>query len=185
MPSLKGQLLIAAPALADPNFARSVVLMVQHGEEGALGLVLNRPLETTVAEAWQQVNHESCDIPETVHLHQGGPCEGPLMVVHASQEHGQISVLKNLFFTTDKDMIEGLVNQRPGAMKFFVGYAGWGKGQLEREMEQGGWLTMPAGDEPVFAEVEDLWDRLMALIMKASAWGQVRPDLVPDDPSVN
>src|ERR1700720_344277 len=78
--SFQGQLLLASSRLADPNFARAVVLMVSHGEEGSLGLVLNRPLEMTVKEACEQVLETTCEIDDA--LHQGGPCEGPLMVLH-------------------------------------------------------------------------------------------------------
>lgn len=184
MNSFQGQLLIASPNLADPNFARTVVLMIQHGKEGAMGLVLNRPTDTTVAEAWKQINTGDCAVEGM--LYQGGPCEGPLMVLHASEPHGQMGVLRNLYFTTDREMIESLVVNHPAlSMKFFVGYAGWGPDQLENEMEQGGWLILPATDEPVFTTAEDLWERLMGVVMKAGVMGQVPPDLIPDDPSVN
>src|SRR5580698_10070881 len=77
MKSLKGQLLLASARLQDPNFLRSVVFLVQHGEEGALGLILNRPLETTVRQVCEQVSAASCAIEGQ--MHQGGPCEGLLM----------------------------------------------------------------------------------------------------------
>src|SRR5205814_2997514 len=80
MKSLQGQLLIASPKLFDPNFFRSVVLLVQHTENGALGLILNHPLEMTIANAWEQVSEMPCEA--TGVLHQGGPCDGPLMVLH-------------------------------------------------------------------------------------------------------
>src|ERR1700761_360810 len=83
---LKGKVLVASAELLDPNFARSIVLIVQHDENGAMGLVLNRPLETTVAEAWTQVS--AVPYPNNDTLFQGGPCEGPLMVVHREAERG-------------------------------------------------------------------------------------------------
>ena len=74
MKSLQGHLLVASPKLVDPNFFHTVVLLVQHNQEGALGLVLNRPLQTTVQEMWQEVGESQCEVDQP--LHQGGPCEG-------------------------------------------------------------------------------------------------------------
>jgi len=80
MKSLQGHLLIASPTLLDPNFRKSVVLLVQHNEEGAMGLVLNRPTETKLCEAWTQVAETDCASDASLNL--GGPCEGPLMALH-------------------------------------------------------------------------------------------------------
>ena len=91
MKSLQGQLLIASPKLFDPNFFRSVILLVQHGENGALGLVLNRPLEMTIANAWEQVSEMPCEA--TGFLHQGGPCDGPLMVLHTDASIPEMPVI--------------------------------------------------------------------------------------------
>jgi putative transcriptional regulator len=80
MDSLRGQLLLASRRLADPNFFHAVVLMVQHGEDGALGLVINRPLEVTIKQACDDSLEMVCETEGI--LHQGGPCQGPLMVLH-------------------------------------------------------------------------------------------------------
>src|SRR5687768_8432333 len=104
MDSLQGQLLIAAPRLADPNFFHTVVLMVQHNDDGALGLVLNRPLTAAIQTVWQQVSESPCLIEGF--LHQGGPCEGPLMVVHANADASDLEVMPGVYFSTNKDGIE-------------------------------------------------------------------------------
>src|SRR4051812_3769237 len=142
MKSLQGQLLIASPKLFDPNFFRSVVLLVQHSEAGALGLILNHPLEMTINDAWAQVSEIPCDAQGF--LHQGGPCDGPLMVLHTDASMNEMSVLPQVFFTTDRDEIQNLVTQNQSQMKFFVGYAGWSPGQLESELEDGEWLMTKA-----------------------------------------
>ncbi len=80
MTSLKGQFLIAAGSLADPNFSRSVVLILQHDAGGALGVVVNRPLEVTVRQACEQVLGVACDVDGP--LHHGGPCEAVMMVLY-------------------------------------------------------------------------------------------------------
>src|SRR4051812_33289830 len=119
MPSLQGHLLIASPRLMDPNFARAVVLMVQHGDEGALGLILNRPLGTTLREVCEKVLETDCAIE--AFLHQGGPCEGPLMVVHTDEAGGEIEVMPGVHFTAERGKIERLLTADEVTAKFFVG----------------------------------------------------------------
>lgn len=183
MESLQGQLLIAAPKLQDPNFFRTVVLLVQHNEQGALGVILNRPLEALIEEAWSQVSELPCNAEGS--LYQGGPCPGPLMVVHTDPALSQVEVTSGIYFNTDKESIEQLVVQSSGPLKFFVNYAGWGAGQLEGEIEGGGWITTPAGPEHVFRGDEDLWSVALRLAGRRSRLAGIDPKLIPDDPSVN
>ncbi len=181
MKSLQGKLLIAASALMDPNFSHTVILMVQHDENGALGLVLNRPLKTTVKEACEEALEMSCDVESA--LYQGGPCEGPLMVLHGQEEMaGQIEVCDGVQFTTQRDEIEQLIAQIDVQAKFFVGYSGWGTGQLEGEMESGSWLTGPATVELIFSDDERRWQNLVKQITLGQ-W--IDPKRIPEDPSVN
>lgn len=180
MESLQGKLLIASARLADPNFARAVVLMVQHTDDGALGLVLNRPLEATVQQACEQVLEESCAVEGQ--LHQGGPCEGPLMVVHTQEDYGELEILPGLYFTTERQKIEWLLRHEDAESKFFVGYSGWGAGQLEGEMETGSWLVCPADARMVFKGDEKQWTKLFTT---ATVGKWVKPEHIPDDPSMN
>ena len=184
--SLQGHLIVAAPRLRDPNFFKSVVLMVQHNDEGALGLILNRPLGATIEAAWEQVGETPCQVSGPIH--QGGPCEGPLMVVHTDEELSQVQVMPGVHFSTEKDAIEKLVGRDDAGqtrMRFFVGYAGWGPGQLEAEIELASWLSAPAAADQVFGPTEDLWDSLMKLIARSAAAPFMDPRIIPDDPSVN
>ena len=183
MKSLQGHLLIASPQLADPNFARSVVLIVQHNESGALGLILNRPLETNLQSVWEQVSDIPCLVDQP--LHQGGPCEGPLMVLHGDQEVSEMQVVPGVFWSTDKDSVEHLVSHNSSPMKFFVGYAGWGAGQLEGEMDTGAWLPAPATQDQIFADPEHQWSRLRRIITLTITYPWLDPRLIPDDPTAN
>jgi putative transcriptional regulator len=184
MTSLQGNLLVASPKLADPNFFHAVVLIVQHNDEGALGLVLNRPLQTTVREMWQEVGDGGdCEIDGP--LHQGGPCEGPLMVVHGDEERAEMKIRGGIYFCTSRERIEKLVDGTNGPAKFFVGYAGWTAGQLESEMGEGSWLTAPADAKSVFEGDEHLWTDLVRAISRAAVTHLVDPKRIPDDPSVN
>jgi len=180
--SYQGQILLASSRLVDPNFSRAIVLMISHSEEGSLGLVLNRRLEMTVKEACEQVLETTCDIKDA--LHQGGPCEGPLMVLYTQTPSLTLEpeVIPGIQFTTDRERIETLLKAADLTAKFFVGYSGWGPGQLEAEIEVGSWIPAAASKEFIFDEKSDQWSRLMT----ASTLGQnIRPEQIPDDPSMN
>lgn len=187
--SLKGQLLLASSRLMDPNFARSVILMVQHDENGALGLILNRPLQTTVKEVCDEALELPCAVEAS--LYQGGPCEGPLMVVHTSESAGQIQVMSDVFFTTDRGQIESLLlNGGEGggedtSVKFFVGYAGWAKGQLESEVQSGSWVMTPADREQIFVSDDGVSNQWSKLMTRVTLGAYIDPKRIPDDPTVN
>jgi putative transcriptional regulator len=183
MTSLKGQFLIASPKLHDPNFFRTVVLMVQHDENNALGLVINRALETSIKDAWEQVSESSCEIDAPIH--QGGPCEGPLMLVHTNPAFADLEIMPGLFFTTERENVEELVSRNHGEIKFFVNYSGWGPGQLEGELEAGGWLTAPASPDQVFSEKEDVWIKLYQHVSTPAVYHTLNPKVIPPDPSMN
>jgi len=146
--SLKGHLLVASPKLRDPNFFRAVILLVQHDEKGSLGLVLNRPMDVSIRSAWKKLSQTPCEIEG--HLHQGGPCEGVLMALHTDLEASDLEVLDGVQFSTTKDAIEHLVSHGGSHVRLFVGYSGWSAGQLEGELAEGAWLTIPATSEQIF-----------------------------------
>src|SRR5947209_6040985 len=181
MAGLAGKLLIASPRLADPNFQRTIVLLVRdNDEEGTLGLILNRPLNVTVKEACEEALETICLVDGP--LHEGGPCEGPLMVLHADETVGQWQVAPGVHFTTDKDGVEEILTSGRERVKCFAGYAGWGKGQLAGEIEEGAWLSYPATAELVFDEISHDWSKLLTHM----TYGKELPiERIPDDPSVN
>ena len=188
MKSLKGQFLIAAASLDDPNFSRAVVLVLRHDADGALGVVVNRPLDVTVRAACEQVLGVDCDLDGP--LHHGGPCEAVMMVLYpdaaAPTDGDDHLVLDGLGFTSDKDVIEGLLRQGWAddgvGPKVIVGYSGWGQGQLEAEMRTGSWLTVPATAARALGPAGPLWARL---VTEAKLGRFVDPKWIPEDPSVN
>ena len=198
MANYQGRLLIGAPDLADPNFYRSVVLLVSHDEEGALGVVLNRPTQTPLSQVWEQVGEGPC--LREAFLHVGGPCEGLLSAVHTDAEAGQLEVTDGLYFTAEAPLLTRLVEceSAPGLAagqgglatgvieaRFFIGYAGWGPGQLEAEVEGGGWLLTPASKADPFAATDDIWPRTLKRINPAWASLTFNPGIVPEDPNQN
>ncbi|MEX2025751.1 MAG: YqgE/AlgH family protein [Pirellulaceae bacterium] len=185
MNSLQGQLLVASTKLADPNFFRTVVLIVRHNEEGAMGMVVNRPATLTVREVWEKVGGSGCETDE--HLHVGGPCPGPLMALHERVDLADLEVGSGMYFTADPENIAQLVVQSQLAVRYFAGYAGWGAGQLEQEIATGAWVVLPAATEQVFAADESLWENLLSGARRRPGWlvDALGIRHVPPEPSMN
>ena len=181
VPSRKGTLLVASGQLMDPNFARSVVLIVQDDDDGVLGVILNRPLELTVAEACGPMGDAAGEIESPIN--QGGPCPGPLMVLHGDSDGGGERVVDGVWFTAEREPIEWIMRRDTTPAKYFANYSGWGVDQLEREIRDGSWLLTPASAADVFdADPETQWNKLTA---RMTAGGYINPDHIPDDPSTN
>ncbi len=183
MTSLTGRLLVASPHLADPNFVRTVALMVQHGEQGALGLVLNRPIEKTVQDLWREVGGGPCRCHDSVFF--GGPVPGPLMAVHCNPALAELEIMPGLFFAAAKQNLDALVADGGSPFKIFVGHSGWGPGQLDGELAEGAWLTTTAAAEFVFGGEENLWQSASKKIGRQWLEESLHIRDFPDDPSVN
>jgi putative transcriptional regulator len=183
MESLEGQLLVASPQLVDPNFARSLVLLIQHSQEGALGVVVNRPLGKTIQELWREVGSAPCHSRQPVYL--GGPVPGPLMSLHTKPTLAEAEPTSGVFFAAKKQHLDELVLTEEPAYKVFVGHAGWGAGQLESEFHQGAWRTLPATAEYVFSTDESLWETVFRQLGQAMLKSMLNVKELPPDPTVN
>jgi putative transcriptional regulator len=158
--SLQGHLLLAGPGLVDPNFWRTVVLLGEHSDEGALGVVLNRASETTVSEALPELAELAEDMGA---VHLGGPVQPSAIVVLADyvepEEAGSL-VLESIGFLPSEVDPAALGELRRA--RVYAGYAGWGPGQLESELAEGSWIVEPAIPEDVFTEDPDgLWSAVL------------------------
>jgi putative transcriptional regulator len=158
MGSLAGTLLVAAPKLNDPNFTRTVVLLVEHDRGGALGLVLNRPGAERLDSIWDESAHGPC--PSDLPVMNGGPLEGPLLALHAVPTMTDRDIVPGVFLAMRKDLVITLVRDERAPLLVFAGYSGWGAGQLEAELEAGDWTTTAATSELVFATADTLWQRV-------------------------
>lgn len=184
MQSLQGQFLIASPHLPDPNFLRTVVLMVQHDDEGALGLVLTRPTELTMSAMWKEVAEEEIDDESLVFL--GGPVQGPLMAIHSHPPASEIEIVPGVYFASDREHIETLVRENIEPKRIFIGYSGWGQHQLEAEMDAGGWLLLPAEADQVFTtDVDRLWKDVTGKIGADIMRSTLHLKGMPTDPTMN
>lgn len=183
MKSLTGKFLVASPQLGDPNFSQTVVLMIQHESQGALGLVLNRPSEKTVREVWEMIDKPPCESEQLVHI--GGPVPGPLLALHTLRSCADQEVLPGLYVTAQENAFEELVNQSEEKYRLYSGHAGWAAGQLDGELKASGWLTTSATVDDVFSDYETLWKRMTSRIGIGILAPGVRPDQVPKDPGLN
>ncbi|MEM6460033.1 MAG: YqgE/AlgH family protein [Planctomycetota bacterium] len=185
MDSLRGKLLLASPAMGDPNFERAVILMVQHGEEGALGLVLNRPTDTSLAEAMASLPGVECGIDGP--LHRGGPCDGPLMALHRDTVGGEERVMDGVCWSTQREYVEPVLAGAAGPAVFFAGYAGWGAGQLEGELQADAWVVTDTDGDTVLTpgEGEGWWLGLIRRQRRDTLGQRFDPKIVPPDPSMN
>ena len=178
--SLKGQLLIAGPGLIDPNFRRTVVLVGEHSEEGALGVILNRASESTVDEAVPELSTLVAGLGA---IHVGGPVQPSAIVVLAEfsqPDRAGSLVLGSVGFLpseVDPDELGELRRAR-----VFAGYAGWGPGQLDGELEEGSWIVEPALPDDIFTtDPGELWSDVLR--RKGGPFSVLA--LMPLDPSLN
>lgn len=168
--SLANHFLIAMPSLGDPNFSRTVTFVCEHGTDGALGIVINRPLELSLREVLEQMDiawdpHANVDVP----VLQGGPVqEGRGFVLHEPLGNWEstLPVTDTLGISTSRDVLVAIAENRgPDNFVLALGYAGWAPGQLEREIAQNAWLSGPATSEIVFrTPLEARWSAAAGLL---------------------
>jgi len=154
---LAGQILIAMPGLADPRFERSVVLVCAHSAEGAMGLIINKPLEElSFYGLLDQLNIPRAPMGRDIRVHFGGPVErGRGFVLHSAdwerESEGTMRVPGGLEMTATINILEALATGGgPGKALLALGYSGWGPGQLEAEIARNDWLTCQAPEGLVF-----------------------------------
>lgn len=178
--SLRGKLLVASPALADPNFARTVVFITEHNDEGAMGIVLNRPSETAV----EAVVPPLADIAGGEPVYVGGPVQPEAIVLLADfadpEAAAWIVVADVGLASADVDLDELAGAVRRG--RVYAGYSGWGAGQLEAEMEVDSWIIEPPLPKELFPDdPATLWSDVLA--RKGGQYALIAR--MPEDPSQN
>ena len=168
--NLTDQFLIAMPGLVDPNFFQTVTYIFSHNEQGAMGIVINRPLNMELSEILSQMNFESTDrgigdLP----VYDGGPVKSDRgFIIHEpdSKWQSSIQVSDDIEVTTSRDILEAISEGRGPQQKFIaLGYAGWGAGQLEQEIMENCWLNTPSSTEIIFETPADRrWEIAASLL---------------------
>ncbi len=147
--------LIAMPNMVDPYFAKSLTYICEHNDQGALGVVVNRPIDLSLQALFERINlklepHELRDIP----VYFGGPVQtdrGFVLHQPVGEWHSTLKVRDSLGLTTSKDILEAVgKGNGPAKMLVTLGYSGWAAGQLEHELGQNAWLTVEAGEQIIF-----------------------------------
>lgn len=179
--SLKGKLLLASPALEDPNFLRTVVLIAEHTDEGAMGLVLNRPADVTVGDSAPELE-ELVDAHDQLYV--GGPVQPTAVIVLAAfTDPGAAGLL----ISDDVGFLSAQIDLADSAAvthraRVFAGHAGWGPGQLDEELEREDWIVeTPRPDELFSSDPDGLWSQV--LTRKGGTFALVAR--MPWDPSMN
>lgn len=178
---LDGQFLIAMPGMFDANFARTVIFICAHSDDGAMGFILNRPQQLTFPDVLLHLDlldeEEAIRLPPITRdfqIQAGGPVEtGRGFVLHSDDylSDSSIPVSDDICLTATLDIVRA-ISRGEGPIKatMMLGYAGWGPGQLEAEIAQNGWLTCPAREELIFDKaLDDKYDRALALMGVSAA----------------
>ncbi|MCU4674873.1 YqgE/AlgH family protein [Catenovulum sp. 2E275] len=166
MQSLQNHLLIAMPSLKDAYFSRSVTYICEHSETGAMGIVINQPIEMKIHDLLAQVSDDLKDknIHPDTPVYAGGPVNSERgFILHTPQEiwKSSLQLSDDFMVTTSKDILESIGTKlEPENYLICLGYAGWQEGQLEQELLENSWITIPAEKELVFnTPIRDRWQK--------------------------
>lgn len=179
-----GSLLISRPAMLDPNFDGTVVLICTHDEHGSVGLTLNRPLDVELEDVLPEDSGLEDISKLEIPLLWGGPVGNDCLHVLSGPEQDPVSVLPVLpgvYFGGDMELVRRTLTNE-GQLRFFIGYSGWSAGQLQEELDADSWFVLPAEVDDVWTtDWRLLWERLMAKIDPQFSW----MTKMPDNPEVN
>ena len=165
---LTGQLLVAMPQMEDSRFVRSVIYLCAHSAEGAMGLVVNKLMDNiSFPDLLEQLNLTGSDAPDGIQVHFGGPVEtGRGFVLHSADyvQDATLVIDDTVALTATIDILKAIAaGQGPRHSLLALGYAGWGPGQLDDEIQRNGWLSVPADDGLIFGKgLDDRWERAIA-----------------------
>ena len=179
MYSFQGQFLVAARHQHDPNFVETVILVVEHSDQGAFGVIVNCPRTTP------QIPRTEQPLSGKARLYFGGPVTGPLMAVHDDASFAEHEILPGVFFAGKEENVVPLMRQTKQPCKVFTGYAGWEPGQLEYEIEQRVWRVVPGTAERIFSKSDELWEELSKEVMERQLREMFNVKHIPADPQWN
>jgi putative transcriptional regulator len=162
----KGQLLVSEPFLGDPNFERTVVLVCEHGDDGSFGFVLNKFTEVNLKDALEEIN--DLNASEDIKLYIGGPVEqNTLHFIHRLGDHieGSILIAEGVWWGGNYEQIKTMLELNAISsqdIRFFIGYSGWGAGQLDSEVDEKAWIVADTVSEFIFLTPPDkLWREVL------------------------
>lgn len=185
--NLTHHFLIAMPAMADPHFSKTLTFICEHNAQGALGIVINRPIEMNLAALLEQVSIPLAgEAFKSVPIHFGGPVQvdrGFVLHTPLGSWQSTLAVSSEIGLTTSKDILQAVARgEGPGKLFVTLGYAGWAPGQLEAEVAAGAWWDLDAEPDDVFSERPD---RLWHEVLRRQGGELALLATYPGDPSMN
>jgi putative transcriptional regulator len=185
-PSLAGLLLVATPKLTDDVFGQSVCLLLEHGQERAVGVMLNRPFGLDIRPLWAELTSglsKTAQPPK--HLHFGGPVSGPVVAIHDRASLAEAGNGNGVYFAAQIENLKKLALIPPEHYRLFIGHSAWQPGQLEQEIRDGFWYPLPADREIVFAEDTDMWQQGLRRVGKLMWQSVIGLPEIPQNPGLN
>ncbi len=161
----EGCMLVASPTWRSELYDHSVCLLVHHGKEGSVGVVLNRSFPDSPDELWEHLAGENATAGLQRRLHFGGPMSGPVIALHSQPELAEYTSVDGVYVAARLENLQRLVqSQNAHDVRIIVGQATWQAGELESELRDGKWLPMPVSPQLVFASDDEMWSRAMKQI---------------------
>jgi len=179
---LHGKLLVATPSLNENPFQRTVVLILQHNEQGTFGVVLNRPANEEMRQAWEDATGQS---PYERCVVQGGPIGGPVFAIHQRESIGEVAMPGGIFVSVDTKSLRHLTEQVDDRYRIIFGVASWQVGQLQDEINRGIWYTLPADADDIFDDATWMWEKALRRYGEQLTRDVVGIDQFPPDPTRN
>ena len=178
---VKGNLLLASPYLQESPFSQTVVLLLQHSKNGSFGVVLNRAADDRIKAAWHQLTGLEIDR----RIVAGGPVGGPVFAIHQSQAAAEMEMPGGIFVTASSDALKSIVRANEFDYRIVFGVAAWQPGQLDREMLNGYWYSMPAEIDCVFDDPEWMWEKAISRYGRECMKDLLGLEELPEDPTIN
>ncbi len=161
----QGCILVASPTWSNELYARSVCLLVHHGDEGSVGIFLNRSLAESPAELWKHLAGENTHAASPRILHFGGPKSGPIIAIHNRPDLAEYTSVDGVYVAAQLENLQQLVQtDNEAEVRIIVGQAAWQPGELDNELQQGKWLPLPISPQLVFSSEDEMWSRAMRQI---------------------
>jgi len=183
MKSLQGCFLVAGTHQHDPDFVETVILVVEHSDQGAFGVILNCPRKRD--QTSPEKRRAEQPLSGNARMYFGGPVIGPLMAVHADESFAEHEILPGVFFAGKEENVFPLIRQEKHPCKVFTGYTGWVPGQLEHEIEQGVWRVAPAAADQILFSSDRLWEELTRQVFEIQLPVLFHVNPIPVDPQWN
>ena len=181
MNSHEGHFLVAAPHALDSNFAGTVILVIEHSDKGAIGVILNCPKKQSACAH----RKNSSERLSTAQFFSGGPITGPVMAVHAKAALGERQLVPGVFFSMEEQNVWKLMRHAEKPLLIFYGYAGWGADNSSTKSSRAPWRVLPATREQVFSGDGDLWEQLSTQASRQQLHMMFKMKHIPADPLLN